>query len=205
MTLRRQINSVFEGKAFLRPLFYNYSGGLRFELSEGGSSIQQMLLAMQKASAICAEIFPESGSITVCFRTYGLALGSEYRRQLRELKNAGIRIPRKRSIWVEMEDADDSDCEEGGFWISVAFTAPSALLQSLLWCALSLDLRIRPCPECSVYLLNLERRVMAFPYDDRGMDVVGPNRQALKTLYLKYSSYLLDHDRGVMDQTFGQE
>jgi hypothetical protein len=41
MQLQKEIEAIFEGKAFLRPLFYSYPGGLRFELSEGGSAIEE--------------------------------------------------------------------------------------------------------------------------------------------------------------------
>ena len=43
-----------------------------------------------------------------------------------------------------------------------------------------------------------------FPYDDRGMDVVGPNFQLLLALYQKHHSYLLQYDIEAMDATFAQ-
>nr|WP_259641718.1 DUF3885 domain-containing protein [Pseudomonas salomonii] len=43
---------------------------------------------------------------------------------------------------------------------------------------------------------------MIFPYDDRGMDVVGPNTDLLLQLYRHHHAYLLDYDRPVMDITF---
>ena len=46
MDLKHEIETIFEGRAFLRPLFYNYPGGLRFELAEGGTAIEQFLLAL---------------------------------------------------------------------------------------------------------------------------------------------------------------
>jgi hypothetical protein len=44
---------------------------------------------------------------------------------------------------------------------------------------------------------------MVFPYDDRGMDVVGPNRSLLAGLYSKHHRYLLGHDLPAMKATFG--
>lgn len=52
MNLQCAIDRIFEGKAFTRPLFYSLPGGLRFSLSETGSSIEQFLLALRKAAAI---------------------------------------------------------------------------------------------------------------------------------------------------------
>jgi len=45
------------------------------------------------------------------------------------------------------------------------------------------------------------QRVMIFPYDDRGMDVVGPNTDLLLQLYRHHHAYLLDYNRPVMDTT----
>ncbi|MHC8338757.1 DUF3885 domain-containing protein [Pseudomonas sp. HLT2-19-2] len=39
-------------------------------------------------------------------------------------------------------------------------------------------------------------------YDDRGMDVVGPNKDLLSQLYRQHHTYLLDYDRHTMDTTF---
>jgi hypothetical protein len=196
MNHRIAIEETFLGRAFLRPLFYSYPGGLRFELSEGGHAIDQFLTAHHKATEICRDIFSGIDNLTICLRVYYFQESAfTYRSTLRELANAGIKIPRSRSIWVE-EIAEDCS-------LLVAFSASTTLLPRLLWCALSADFGlIHPRPLCSVYLFNLDAHVMAFPYDDRGMDVVGPNPSLLEGLYRKHSAYLLEHDREAMRASF---
>jgi len=196
MNHRVAIEETFLGRAFLRPLFYSYPGGLRFELSEGGHAIDQFLTAHHKASEICRDIFSGIDNLTICLRVYYFQESAfTYRSTLRDLANAGIKIPRSRSIWVE-EIAEDCS-------LLVAFSASTTLLPRLLWCALSADFGlIRPRPLCSVYLFNLDAHVMAFPYDDRGMDVVGPNPSLLEGLYRKHGAYLLEHDRDAMRASF---
>jgi hypothetical protein len=63
---------------------------------------------------------------------------------------------------------------------------------------------IQPRANCAVYLFNLPKRVMVFPYDDRGMDVVGANTELLLQLYQRHHAWLLDHDRAAMEATFGR-
>lgn len=53
MSLRASIEDIFQGRAFARPLFNSYPGGLRFELSEGGSNVTIFLGAMRKVRQIC--------------------------------------------------------------------------------------------------------------------------------------------------------
>ena len=204
--LQQAIDEIFEGKAFERPLFYKYPGGLRFELSEGGTAIEQFLTAMKKSRAICEDIFDTEGALVACLRVPSRPHPFAHRSVLAQLKGAGIRIPAARAIWCEPIAGPDWSFDEGerGWWINVAFRAPQALLPSFLWCAMAADLgSIRPRPFCSTYLFHLERRVMVWPYDDRGMDVVGPNREFLAQLYRTHHHHLLDHDRASMEETFG--
>lgn len=205
VNLQRKIDEVFGGKAFERPLFYSCPGGLRFSLSEKGTAIEQFLLALQKARCICADIFPDEGSLVVCLRVRSGTNPFALRPVLAELRAAGIGIPSNHSRWHNLIHPDDwFDESEEEYWVNVAFHAPLSLLQNFLWCALAKDFGdIRPRPFCDIYLFNLSLQVMAFPYDDRGMDVVGPNRAALAQLYQKHQRFLLTHDRPVMDEVFG--
>ncbi|MES2069091.1 MAG: DUF3885 domain-containing protein [Pseudomonadota bacterium] len=195
---------MFEGLAFTRPLFYSYAGGLRFELSESGTSIEQFLLALNKATTICADVFPDETQITVCLRRSAEPNQHSLRDVLRELRSAGIIIPRTRQIWLApkpLEEWFDEAIKEQ--WLNVAFELPKSALQNLLWCAFATDFgTIRPNPHCAIYLFNLNQRVMVWPYDDRGMDVVGPNKNLLSALYKKHNQFLLDFDRNTMNATF---
>jgi Domain of unknown function (DUF3885) len=203
--LRSEIESVFEGKAFLRPLFYLYPAGLRFELSEGGSVINQFVLALRKAEGICADIFGTTDSFVTCLRFRAEVSRFAHRKLLSELRSAGIRVSRNRSIWLAPLPVENRfDQNVGEWWVNVAFEAPLSLVQSILWCAFAGELdSIRPRPQCQFYLFNIQDRVMVFPYDDRGMDVVGPNRQLLAKLYSSHRQHLLSHDLPVMQATFG--
>ncbi len=197
MSLRDQIKVQFLGKAFERPLFYKYPNGLRFELSEGGSVLEQFLTALRKASQICSHIFTDQ--ITVCLQVYAWNDNHfAYRTILHDLKAAGIYIPKEREIWLEPQEDELEPMR-----LSIAFKAPKELLQNLLWCSVARDFSsIRPNPGCNVYLFNFTSKLMVWAYDDRGMDVVGSNHHALKALYTQFSSYLLEYDRAAMEMTF---
>lgn len=197
MSLCREIETKFDGKAFQRPLFYAYPQGLRFELSEGGSAIEQFLCALRKALAICSDIFDLNGTLVVCIRFWSNASLFACRAVIAELHSAGIEFPQKRCVWSEpVEDKSFADATSPARWVNIAFEIPTTLLQNLLWCALATDFgNIRPRPGCLVYLIDLKKEILVFPYDDRGMDVVGPNKALLSTLYVKHTHDLLDYVR----------
>ena len=111
---------------------------------------------------------------------------------------SSVRIVRL-DVWTETSVEDWGDAER----VFVAFRVDRDRIRRLLWGALAADLCIRPRLLCEVYLADVERGVLAHPYDDRGMDVIGPDKALLKELYDRFNAYLLDYDRARMDARFG--
>lgn len=205
MSYRNLISHTFGTEACSDALFYRIPGGLRFELSEGGEELDQVLTALRKATGVLEYAFLGTETIVVCLRRWMGTSPFALRRSLRELATAGITIPSRREYWLDAVPMDDrSDIEVEEWNAVVAFEFPVARLQSLLWCAFATDFRpFRPNPHCSIYLMDLERGILVHPYDDRGMDVVGPNQELLFDLYGRFNLMLLDYDRPTMDATFG--
>jgi hypothetical protein len=204
LNLQLEIDKVFSGQAFARPLFYAVPEGLRFQLSESGAVIDQFLLALRKSAMICSDVFSGESECSVCLRIHSGNNRFAHRTLLRTLQTLGFAIPAERSVWSEQIDPADWFCESAPeHWVHIAFKAPVSLLETLLWCALAKDFGvITPALHCAVYLFNLKARVMVLPYDDRGMDVVGPNKALLGALYRRHNAWLLDHDRPAMDAVF---
>lgn len=203
MRIREEFEQVFGAHALQRPLFYRRPGGIRFELSEGGSSVDQFLTALGKAQAICDAVFADVDVVTVVLST--AAWGSRFchRSAMQALRAAGVEIPRDRCLWTQsVSDVGQTASDEVQGWIRLAFRVPKRRLRNLLWCALSSDLAIEPSPGVGVFLANLDDRVLVFPYDDRGMDVVGPNHERLASLYREFRSLTLEYDREQMEATF---
>lgn len=206
----KQVEQIFQGLAYERPLFYRHPGGLRFELAEGGTVIDQFLRAMHKATAICRDLFTEPGSLVACIRIHPDAaeiFPFSQRRLIADLRKAGIAIPKKRQLQWQLSPPDE-DGFPPFYLVNLYFELPAERAQNLLWCRLGgryEDFEILPEPRCMIYLFNLKERVMVWPYDMRGMDVVGPNHQRLGELYRKFNDWLLDYDRATMDACFQED
>ncbi|SDZ27251.1 DUF3885 domain-containing protein [Thermoactinomyces sp. DSM 45892] len=52
------------------------------------------------------------------------------------------------------------------------------------------------------YLINLNRGLIFYFYDDRGMDIVATRKDVLAELYTKYSDWILEYDRKKIDNLF---
>ncbi|HYW07655.1 MAG TPA: DUF3885 domain-containing protein, partial [Longimicrobium sp.] len=106
-------------------------------------------------------------------------------------RECGIPLPRPRCHWTE-DYEDEHGSEQRRF---VAFRAEPASLTRLAWVALGGDLGIRPAIRAAVTVADVERGILVHPYDDRGMDVIGPNRELMAAAYSRFTGYLLDYDR----------
>ncbi|MBD8533342.1 MULTISPECIES: DUF3885 domain-containing protein [unclassified Massilia] len=203
MERRKTIDKLTEHGSYRDALFYRHPGGLRFELSSGGDALELVLTALQRATAVCKNIFDGSASILVHLQRYAPQNRFQLRSTLRELRAAGIDPPRSRSIWLDAVSEDEKFSFDVGYWVQCAFELPVAKLQALLWCALTCDFpSLRPNPGCRIYLIHPDKDIIVHPYDDRGMDVIGRGKPTLAALYRKHKDWLLAYDIAAMAQTF---
>ena len=207
MSYRVKIEDIYEGKAFKRPLFYNYEGGLRFELSRGGSYINQFTTAHSRAMDVCRYVFTGSKNIVVCVKIFGSKTPLSILPCLRSLKKIGLHQANEREYWTEFDDDwIDDECYLDSLWHYIAFPVSIDKLADILWCALATEFSsIEPRVSANFYLFGMEQDLMVFPYDDRGMDIVGPNHLLLSNVYSEFNGYLLDYDRDVMDSVFSKK
>ncbi|QDQ88494.1 DUF3885 domain-containing protein [Alcaligenaceae bacterium SJ-26] len=201
MDFKRITHELTGAGPYRHALFYTFPGGLRFELSEGDSPLDLMLTALHRATVIARDVFGTQDHVLVHMQRFVGASGFELRETLRELRLAGIAVPKVRAIWREADS--DTDASDIGSWINCAFEVPAAKLQNLLWCALATDLgTVCPNPQCRVYLIQPASGILLHPYDDRGMDVICRDSTRLRPLYEKHHAWLLDYDRDAMERTF---
>jgi hypothetical protein len=204
MNFRKEIQEIV-GSTYRDALFYNFPGGLRFELSEGGSPLDQVLVALRKATIICDDVFAGDELILLHLQAFAPPSRFRLRAKIRELRLAGVDIPKFRDVWLEKEEDEAADDDVDRYWINCAFEVPAPKLQNLLWCAFTTDFGpLRPNPNCRVYLLNTNKGIVVHPYDDRGMDIISQSTSALAGLYERHNDLLLDYDMEAMHTTFAR-
>ena len=207
MNFKTTIFDTFGEKIFDRPLFYSQELALRLELSEPAPTyISQFLNVHQKAKEICREALPSSDLFLVGLRFFAQN-PMKMKECLTHLRKMGVPLPKSREIWVlPPENAEEGSESSEGDWHDhiLAFPGDQTMLDSLLWTALASDYGpIQPRPMVSIYIFNISKKIALFPYDDRGMDIVGPNKEFLRSLYHRFNHTLLDYDRAKMDELFG--
>ncbi len=210
MSLRIQIDRTFDGRAFQLPLFYSFKGGLRFALSEGGHYLNQFLTAHRKCLEVCQQVFEHDDELTVCLKFYARPALLSCLSTLRVLRDLELLPVTEKEHWVEQTETEsdwgDGEESQDYVWHHIAFKASRKHLTNALWLAFASDFGpIKPRASVDVYLFNLKKKVLVWPYDDRGMDIVGPNKAFLRKLYHEFNHYLLDYHRQEMDKSFRQD
>jgi len=193
--LIEQAFNLFGKHSFSNAIFYSNENCLRFELAEGGSRTNQFVTALNKARQLLDELFSGIEKVSVCIAFSGERY-IESKSQFRELKDLGIRIPKKRFMlreWVEDEEWHRN---------YLIFDIDIVDIERLLFGKIGTELGISPSFWFDIYFYNTELGVLAHPYDDRGMDVVGPNKSLLTKLYDSRNQWLLDYDLDRMKSWF---
>jgi hypothetical protein len=195
VNIKAKIENTFGEKSLDHALFYNHQAGLRFELSEGESYIEMFISAYQKAEKILQSAFEGSERIVICLAYYGEDTILENLSSLKGLEDCQITVNNPES-WEKYDSEDESKR------IFIAFTSNKKEIKKVLWGVLATELGITPQIGCTAYFIDFNNKIIASPYDDRGMDIIGSNKQRLQMLYTKHQNYLLNHDINEMKKHY---
>ena len=179
------------------PLFYVYPWGLRFELGvyELDDTAEYVQSAKDRGRRIWDAVFEPEDEVLVIFDT------TPDRNVKQELKTCQLqRIRAQRTCPIPGKDMPE---EEPTYFYRHLYHAPAkdipidAILQRIVdeyttggkWRY-----------ESAVYIYNRTKKLLFHPYDHRGADLIGPDRESLRRYYRELNDLLLDYNRGDMDR-----
>ena len=180
------------------PLFHTYPWGLRFELGiyELDDTAEYVQSAKNRGRRIWDTVFtPEDDVLVIFDTTPDTALKQELKTcQLQRVRAQGIcPIPGK-----------DTADEEPTFFYRHLYRAAAkdipfdAILKRIVEEQTVTGGLMRYWSQ--VYFYNRTKKLLFHPYDDRGADLIGPDRESLRPWYRELNDLLLDWNRGDMDK-----
>ncbi|HEX6042337.1 DUF3885 domain-containing protein [Longimicrobium sp.] len=197
---REALHAVFGADAFALPLFYGTQPALRFELSLGGTMLDQFEQAWDRGREIVDHALGDARELIVVISAFADGPRMPYRDVFRSLRALRVRMGRPRAWWTE--PFHDPHVDGPDTLAYVAFACGREAVRPLLWGALAAWLNVEPRLVGNLYVASVERGIVLQPYDDRGMDAAGPNRALLAELYHRFNDRLLDYDRDRMRAFF---
>lgn len=195
--LLRRVTDVFGPAALGHAIFYQHKPALRLELSGGETRLDQFSQAYDRARTVTSRAFDHSDRLTVILAAY---MGNEKPATgtlLRHARSCGVEVPRQREsvIWPAPTEGEPARS-------LVAFHMGREALPLLLWGVIAQELGVRPRLAGELYLADPDQGVLVHPYDDRGMDVIGPNVDLLAALFREFQTWLLVSDYPQMHTYF---
>lgn len=154
---------------------------------------------MDRARAIADHALGDARELVVVLTTFNGDTPRENRALFRSLRRCGVPVGQPRAWWTESYQDGWMDQPDPRFY--AAFACGREALHRLLWGALARELGVRPRLAGDLFIADPARGLVLHPYDDRGMDVIGP-RDALLDLYHRFNEQLLEDERPRMDAFF---
>jgi hypothetical protein len=206
----------FNDIKFEKPLFYNSSIGLRFEIGPTDIDVwanydkyqlneTYFNLALDRAINIFETVFEKNDNISIVYQIFSdgrrkIKKGSFIFKQIKELNTRNITFSDHRDIYSE--DLNFK-CE---CWRRVTISGikvHDVNYKNILNSLVNADFGIRqPSMKGECFFINHDKRIVLNLYDDRGMDVIAIQKQALENLYQKHNEWILGYDKEQIDKMF---
>ena len=194
----------YEGKPSPRiwhPLFHTYPWGLRFELGvyELDDTAEYVRSARDRGRRIWDAVFASEDEVLVIFDT---TPDTALKQALKTCQMQRVRA--KRICPIPGEDTAEEIAAETLCFYRHLYRAPAkdipfdAILKRIVEEQTITGglMRYWSC----VYFYNRTKKLLFHPYDDRGADLIGPDRESLRPWYRELNDLLLDWNRGDMDK-----
>jgi hypothetical protein len=194
------VSERFIGQQSDGAFFCPYADSLRFELGLGSQPVSRFLSAHERAMTVLRDAFRGARHLHVAVQiwhdtpTPGVAILLD---ACRSLRDCGLPWPIKEGIETSLVP------REIDVWHTVmVMPLENEALPRAIWAAVARNMGVEPRIAAWIFVFSIDLGIMAHLYDDRGMDVAGPNMARLKELYVTHRSLLLEYDMERMRSTF---
>jgi len=209
MNIQQYLQIHFPNSPFEPPLFYNIPFGIRFELGVPYRSVDDpkyLHTVLLRSTMLFDEVFNDYEEFFIVVEKFRCV-------ESFEPFNQGIDVfP---TFLIDKKLMRDVHCfkteeifENDGQLIGVIDYVKLRVLKrdlnykGILKAIGNQDFLIRPYVKDRVFFIEPRKNIIYHMYDDRGLDVVSDNKEALEPLFTKFNSWILDYDREEIEKTF---
>jgi hypothetical protein len=192
----------YKGVVLKQSIFYNCHYALRFDLHDNDGidyfnhtgEDAYFTEGLNRAKELFDAVFHDCREVYFIYRSGKIRFADKIFRTISELKRDEIDIFEENGIYEENFKTALAVIKLGIDRINY---------ESILESINNSDFPDRrPRTEGEVYFIQREKEMIFSMYDDRGLDIIGTNKETLEPFYIKYNEWLLDYDRDKMDGVF---
>lgn len=183
---QKKLQQVFGVEHLKKPLFYNWSSSLRFELADNGTYTERFYQALNRAISIFRALFADNREIYVVLNFYK-EKRSYNAKPYKSLIKCGFQLPThiEHSI-ILSRDYDENDPLYKYQYVFKT-NGYDTNIYAILWAIISYDIGIEPTAEVIAYSIDFDKKVIFHAYDDRGLDVVSLSIETIRPLYEQFT------------------
>ena len=182
---------------------------LRFELSQGDAYVNMFTSSYDRARALARAALPTNQVVGViaAYPNPTRELGAKQRGWSKGtafglLQEMGVPTESKIEEWVGYCYPEYEADDEAKPWVHRAVRLTWDQADILLWNQIAHDIGVKPQAPVLSKLVDVERGVSVYAYDDRGMDIVALGKEPISDLFTQFDRWLLNHDRARMSEAF---
>jgi hypothetical protein len=191
------LHNKFISLMLKKPLFYNWEFGLRFDLQDFNKidTEEYFVEGIKRSIELFECIFDNSDRIYILYRIHKGYYGKN-----KKFYNKIFSEINEKECFEEANIYDEEDI----YKTFIGKTIVSKINYEYIITAIeNSDFGSRkPNMEGEIYFINIEKEIIYNMYDDRGIDIIGANKNSLKYIYEKYNNWLLECDRKTMDKKY---
>lgn len=229
---RQFVSDNFQGLKIVKPLFYNWDFGLRFNLQTGDefNSTQQCidgqgniipLIGDTNSDSYFDEVskractlfdfnFDNLDEVLIVYRDYvfkrrRLKSNSYLFSQIKDFNKSNAIFIRETNLY--------SPTEKNNNYITsiLRVTKEKINYKNIFDAIANIDFPPRQprldnifISNKEVFFINLNKKIIFNMYDDRGLDIIATNIETLRPTYEKFNDWLLDYDRELIEKKFNK-
>jgi Domain of unknown function (DUF3885) len=201
---RKYLNDNFPGQEIKAPLFFKGNLGLRFDLQKGETGEEEYFVEVSKRSTSLFEAaFDPNDNVFLVFRDYKwkrrkIRFANYCFKQIDDLKKNEVDYSVVRNLYENKKDDI--------YNVAVLKIKANRInYKNILTAIANTDFppripRFKFLSSVEVYFINTTQNLIFHMYDDRGLDIVSSDAKILKSIYTKYSEWILDANREPIDK-----
>ena len=209
-TYRQFLETNFKGLILRKPLFYNWPVGLRFDLQTTPYYTDDYFREVnRRAIRLFESAFDLNDPILLVLiefseKGHKIRNGNFVFQQIENLNRKEIYFTKAKELYYPND-------KEDVYNIAVIPTSIKQIKYHSILSAIAnanhplrrpkLD-NSKCLPSKEVYFLNLHKKLIFHMYDDRGLDIIGADKENIQSLFIKHNEWILEHDRIQIEQQF---
>jgi hypothetical protein len=201
---KKYLAEYFHGLKIQKPLFFNGKFALRFDLQVGETATEDYFREVIKRSTSLFEVaFDPKDEIFLVYRKLKwkkgkIRFGNYCFKQVSQLKKSEINYSIIHDLYEKGDIQDVAVLKS---------TVKQINYFNILTAIANTDFpprqpRLHILGSEEIYFINTSKNLIFHMYDDRGLDIIASNVETLKPIYSKYRDWILEVNRGQIDNMF---